>query len=70
MPENFPAAQFLRNVDKCFGVCIVNLSMRIKLCDGYHYRMLNIRVHLVDLFRKKENEGENGYIFKPINCFN
>ncbi len=56
MPENFPAAQFLRKVDKCFGVCIVNLSMGIKLCDGYHYRMLNIRVQLVvDLFLKKEN---------------
>ncbi len=27
MPENFPIGQFLRKADKCFGVCIVNLSM-------------------------------------------
>ncbi len=24
MPENYPARQFLRKADKCFGVCIVN----------------------------------------------
>ncbi len=29
--------------------------MGIKLCDSYHYRMLNIRVQLVDPLLKKEN---------------
>ncbi len=24
MPENFPAGQFLRKADKCFGVFLVN----------------------------------------------
>jgi hypothetical protein len=27
MPKNFPAGQFLRKANKCFGVCKVNWSM-------------------------------------------
>jgi hypothetical protein len=32
MPENFPVGQCLRKADKCFCVCIVNLSMVTSNC--------------------------------------